>query len=237
MAIARKPHSQQGGLVRAVSDDDLLIIDQPDSSTPTGWRTKTAKMSLFSNTVFTEIKANEARNILIINPNTMTGDGTVANPFNIKGSWISDNYVNASLVNVSQIGNLRQANLPMNAGGTTVNITENIPYFFVGKNGLITPRTINLRDWFASFSGSNRYFLYLTLNAGVVSFEVLNQTSAERVDYTLIATITTSGESITAIDARPFIRLDKYRISATRRGSAIPYTGSHPSNYDFTNWG
>ena len=236
MAIARKPHSQQGGLIRAVSDDDLMIIDQPDN-TPSGWRTKATLMKNFSNVVFTEIKANEARNILIISPNTMVGDGSVNSPFNINSNWVLNNYVNANLINVSQIGNLRQANLPMSGNGSNITISDNIPYFFVGKNGVITPRTINLKDWFSSLAGSNRYYLYLTLSAGTVSFEVLNQTAAERVDYTLIATISTSGESITAVDARPFTRLDKYRLSATRRGSAIPYSGSHPSNYDFTNWG
>ena len=236
MAIARKPHSQQGGLIRAVSDDDLMIIDQPDN-TPSGWRTKATLMKNFSNVVFTEIKANEARNILIISPNTMVGDGSVNSPFNINSNWVLNNYVNANLINVSQIGNLRQANLPMSGNGSNITISDNIPYFFVGKNGVITPRTINLKDWFSSLAGSNRYYLYLTLSAGTVSFEVLNQTAAERVDYTLIATISTSGESITAVDARPFTRLYKYRLSATRRGSAIPYSGSHPSNYDFTNWG
>lgn len=133
------------------------------------------------------------------------------------------------------IADIRLLTAPYTSDNFTVKITTRIPFFFSGVNGFIEPQDINLRDWFPIVA-SRVFYMYLTLEAGEPKIEMLDAITAERVNYTLIATITTDQNKISNIEAYSFMRLSNYRFSITSKGSAIPVSPPTSDLPNFTSW-
>lgn len=124
---------------------------------------------------------------------------------------------------------------PYTTGMYMVKVTADIPLFFNTKNDVIKPVDIDLENLFVNVQ-NKVFYMYLNSTINGTELEVTVTERAERLDSTLIATITTDDTKIVSIKAAPFIRVDRYRISTTPVGSAIPVSAGNPGETNFTLW-
>lgn len=141
----------------------------------------------------------------------------------------------ASGTTSNAIEDIRLLTAPYTADNFTVKITAPIPYFFAGLNGFIQPQDIDLRDWFP-YVESRIFYMYLTLEAGQAKIEMRDSVTVERVNYTLIAVVSTDQNKISNIDAYSYMRLSNYRFSIVPRGASIPVSAPTADLDNFTSW-
>lgn len=114
-----QPFSQQPA-AGALKDADLILIAQPWAQGLAGYKTVNTTIQMVYTTIMTDLKTTGITSELgTVDPaGGLTGTGGVSNPLRANMPWISENFAIAALTNVSQVGNLARATLPIGSGAT-----------------------------------------------------------------------------------------------------------------------
>lgn len=135
------------------------------------------------------------------------------------------------VIPVRTYGTLNATAVPATRNGTTLKITSAQPGMLAGRDFIIPAQDI-------SFSGmaNGPVYLYLTLVSGVATYTPSATTQPESTTAMLIGTGTMAGGALSAFTIEKPRCVDNYRISATKRGSAIPASTGLPTDSGTFNW-
>lgn len=114
------------------------------------------------------------------------------------------------------------------AKGFFINILENIPIVMGGIEVVIPPQSIDIRKQVWAVENRTIY-LHAQIINGVVHLRLTTQFLNESDKLALLATIVTTKDSISSIDAKPVFRIGTWRVSDAPAGSAIPVTSGQRS--------
>lgn len=221
---------------KEMDDGDLLLIAQPDATTPSKYRTvNTNLISLFT-LIKDTVVANGVHNLVYVKQeNGLLGTGSKSDPIRLDEEVILEQIVPNNAVNLSQFGSMKEANLPITISGsggkTTIEVTREFKCFFNGRVYVVEPRTVE----YPLPPVGIKFLVYIVSNGSEVDFIGTTSPQAESVDSSLIAWAANVGETTTTV-SKPFIRLDKYRISIDKVGSGIPLSNGFPFDPVFTRW-
>ena len=229
--LLQKYHSQQGGLLKPLSVQDIMVVDQPDNTTATKYRTKGMSVNLLNNKMFTDISTGAIASPVSVDSTGIDGSGSSSDPYTLSEEWLNANFSQLGYINISQIGDLRTSVLPFAYNNSILTVTDPIRILFAGNNTSIPEQSVDLSA-FGVVNKTIKVYLYLTMDAGKIVLEPSNVGIAELIDQTLIATIEMTGSVITNVIAVPFARIDRYRLTMSddsqqyQTGSSIPFSGS-----------
>lgn len=113
--------------------------------------------------------------------------------------------------------------------GFIVYFTQEIPVLLSGKYFKLDPRVINLQDLFSDVLNKTLY-IYVSLINGEPQYQISDSLLTEELYRVYIGYITTDDSSITNIVSDKVTRFLTYRVSTTKRGSAIPCSTGVPSS-------
>lgn len=221
---------------KEMDDADVLLIAQPDATTPSKFRTVNTNLLSVFTLVKDSIIADGVHNLIHVKQeNGLIGIGSKSDPIRLDEEVILEQIVPNNAVNLSQFGNMRDATLPITisgAGGkTTIEVTREFKCFFNGRVYIVEPRTVE----YPLPPAGVKFLVYIVSNGNEVDFIGTTSPQAESVDSSLIAWAANVSETTTTI-SKPFIRLDKYRISIDKVGSGIPVSNGFPFDPVFTRW-
>lgn len=236
MAKKRVLHSQLGNTLYAPKEDDYLIVDVQDSSTPSGFRTKKAPLKVIGDLVYAGIR-NDNANLIYMNPATVKGSGVGTDRHTLDPQFFKSRYALNNMTNISQVGDIRQGPLPLGYSGQRLDIQQPIPFFMAGVTGSIPVQTLMLGNFISNPSQYSKLYLYLTISATQPVVTILSSEVPERFDMSLMGTLNIVNGNIYSRNADAYMRMGTARFSANGGwGSSAPYTWGEPSNVKFTDW-
>lgn len=153
-------------------------------------------------------------------PNYVLSDGVFV-PFAYTAAEIDDMF---SVIPISRYGDKTTDPLPVTVAGTRVTIGET-PLIMGGKKYILDSTIIQ-----AVTTPNSLRWLFVTMVDGVPGY-VMSETYVvnESTDTMYVGTIATSASGVVTADLKKVTRLDIYRLSATRVGSAIPISTGDPT--------
>lgn len=114
------------------------------------------------------------------------------------------------------------------AQGFVVYFTQELPVFMNGVRYDVPAKNIDLSTIQANPANST-FYVYVVENNGVCDYVISTTKLSEELNRIYIGTITTGATNITSIDSEKVTRFLTYRVSTTKRGSAIPTSTGVPS--------
>lgn len=114
------------------------------------------------------------------------------------------------------------------AQGFVVYFTQELPVFMNGVRYDVPAKNIDLTTIKANPANST-FYVYVVENSGVCDYVISTTKLSEELNRIYIGTITTGATNITSIDSEKVTRFLTYRVSTTKRGSAIPTSTGVPS--------
>ena len=235
MAYKKTYYSLQGNKFYNLSDNDKIVIAQPDGTGLKGFRTVTTNLSTIAQTVFESIK--NSGGLIYSDGNGIIGSGTVSNPLRVNMDYLRRKWVFGGVANISQVGDVGAGQLPMEMVNTQVIRTYNpIPVFLAGRNLTFPAQDIDVRNLTSTYVNGYIY-LYFRIVAGELRIIGRNAPIAERYDTAYIGRVRVNVGGVIELITHTFIRIGTYRLSTTPQGSAIPATGLSPFDIAYTWWG
>lgn len=113
--------------------------------------------------------------------------------------------------------------------GYSIYFTQEVPVFLTGKFFKLPPQTINLQDLFATVQNKT-FYLYVSIINSVPQYQITDVLQTEDLFRVYIGTIVTDAAGISSIVSEKVTRFLTYRVSTTKRGSAIPTSSGVPSS-------
>lgn len=114
------------------------------------------------------------------------------------------------------------------AQGFVVYFTQELPVFMNGVRYDVPAKNVDLTTIKANPANST-FYVYVVENSGVCDYVISTTKLSEELNRIYIGTINTGATNITSIDSEKVTRFLTYRVSTTKRGSAIPTSTGVPS--------
>lgn len=237
MAKKKTFHSAQGDKIKILSNDDKLLIAQPDSSALEGYRTVNIDVEQAIDGLIRGMLEDNTNRLIYTDNKGIIGTGTVEDPIRVDMDYVSKRWALGQLASISQVGNLSQKTLPLIAGnGFKLRVGAPIDVYLGGVNYTIPVQEFNIANDVPSPANKKIHIAIHTLrNKLRLYFSTISQ--AERYDCTYIGTITTNASGIASIQAEPFMRIGTARLAATNTGGGIPITAGDAHEAVYTGWG
>ena len=121
------------------------------------------------------------------------------------------------------------------AQGWVVYFTEITPVILNGQYYQLQPTSFDLST-LSGGTANKTFYVYITIVGGVPQYQISATVLAETASTMFIGTITTGASTITAINLQKVSRVDKYRLSSTSQGSAIPVSSGTPDASAHLTW-
>ncbi|SOK58414.1 Phage minor tail protein [Yersinia phage fHe-Yen9-04] len=121
------------------------------------------------------------------------------------------------------------------AEGYILYFTEKTPVLIAGKVYNLPITTIDLHDIKAN-PASTTFYVYVTLDEGLISYNVSTSQIAESLTNMYIGTCTTNNIQISSINIIKRSRLDTYSPELNAKGSAIPVSSGLPTQNGTITW-
>lgn len=129
-----------------------------------------------------------------------------------------------NVIPVSSYGDKTSDPIPVTIDGYTVRIGQ-VPLVMAGKR-----YNLGVTDVVTTSNPNSLRWLFITLVDGVPSYSLRDTYVVdEAADVMYIGTVSTSVNRVVTAAINKVVRLDNYRLSATRVGSAIPMSTGDPT--------
>lgn len=237
MAYKKTYYSLQGDKFYNLTDNDKIVIAQPDTSGLKGFRTVTTNLGTVAQTVFEAIK--NAGGLIYSDGQGIIGNGTTTDPLRVNMDYLRRKWVFGGVANISQVGDAGGGQLPMAMVDAWVIRNYNpIPVFLAGRNLTFPAQDIDVRD-LASVTVDGYIYLYFRVINGELRIIGRNAPIADQYGTAYIgrARVSVAVGGINELITYTFVRIGTYRISTTPQGGAIPATGLSPYDIAYTWWG
>lgn len=239
MSQPKTYHAGQGAPEKTVTGNDIQFVTQPNANGLEGYVIGKTTISVVSQFILDTIKTNGGLGIAPFDRlNGIKGIGTNSSPIRINSEYLKNKWVAAQGTHVSQVGDLNMTTLPIVAGsGFAINITTNIFVLLGGISATIVPQTLNIGSYYGGSLSNTTLYLYLEVINNQLAITISNSVRSDTFNLAYTGTITTNGTGIASITAKPFTRINNYRLSDTIMGGALPVSTGSPNQVQFTTWG
>lgn len=164
-------------------------------------------------------------------PNYVLKDG-VFTPFTYTVGEVDDML---SVVPISRFGDMSEDPIPYSVSANSVWIGQSggsIPAFVAGRKYSIPGTQVFVPSSAGAKTPNTTYYLYLKLSGGTLGYLASTTALDETITQMYIGKVTTdsSGDVPSSnVQLEKVTRIDIYRLSATRRGTAIPVSTGDPT--------
>lgn len=129
-----------------------------------------------------------------------------------------------SVIPISRFGDMTDSPIPVTNGANSITL-EALPAFLAGHKYNLEQTVVPIPA-----TPSTTFYLYLKLSGGVPGIVVNTTPQDETLTQMYIGSVVTDGSgAVTTTALEKVTRIDIYRLSAVRRGTAIPVSTGDPT--------